>query len=328
MPLGFSVQRVDLPRRADPHPAYPSHLRRLPDATLVTTWIEGTAAVRLAVIDPRSGAVTVRKGIRGQLRDVVVSEAGDRAWLFCTNGVHEFDVATSTVRRTLTKGLGVEASRPLRLDEDTVLLVQRFAATSAIVSLERMEVIGRLRFDRPDFVHRRGDHRMLLSFADGRGRTLGADNRLVRGGGIGVPIGITAIDLGDRIAVVSGTRHAWQNPHGLDPERFARVEPEGVVAMLDPTTFAVTRRGANLGMRRLIGPDDAGRLVGTDFEFQERGRRLIISDRDGDRLIGELVFDEPVLEGIALDGTSVAINHDAGVGSALPYISIANWSEK
>ncbi|MBM7832055.1 hypothetical protein JOE59_002760 [Agromyces cerinus] len=101
-----------------------------------------------------------------------------------------------------------------------------------------------------------------------------------------------------------------------------------MVAMLDPTTFAVTRRGANLGMRRLIGPDDAGRLVGTDFEFQERGRRLIISDRDGDRLIGELVFDEPVLEGIALDGTSVAINHDAGVGSALPYISIANWSEK
>ncbi|MFC9560707.1 hypothetical protein [Agromyces sp. NPDC056965] len=328
MPLGFSVERIELPRRAELYQSHPSHLRRLPDGTLVTTWIEGSAAVRLAVIDPRSGAVTVRKGIRGQLRGVVASENGDRAWLVCTHGLHEFDIATSTVRRTLTKGLGTEATLPLRLDSDTVLLVQRFAATSAMVSLDGMAVLGRLRFERPDFVHHRDDRRVLLSFANGHGRALTAANGLERGSGVDVPIGVDAIDLGDRIAVVTGTRHAWQNSHGLDPERYAVVESEGAIAMLDPTTLAISGRGANLGMRRLIGIDDADRLVGTDFEFQQLGRRLIIADGSGSRVIGELVVDEPVLEGIALDGASVALNHDSGSGSVVPYISIATWYEK
>lgn len=149
---------------------------------LLTSWVAGSAAARVGILDLTTGLWRVLKGVRGMLRGALMV-AGGRALLLSEYGLFEVDLGALTVTRKLTSGIG-RHNDDLRLDPDGLVAVgHRERSTETLVSPETFEVVRR---------RRRGPLGSPSLTPDlakaGMVRLLGADGQLIIGATSAYPI--------------------------------------------------------------------------------------------------------------------------------------------
>lgn len=111
---------------------------------VLTSWVEGRAAVRVGVLDLSAGSWRVLTALKGMLRAALPLPDG-RAWLLDDHGLVEVDLMTMKVTRKLTTKIG-KRNDSLRQGEDDTAVVGRSTSTmESIVSFSTMEVVGRRR---------------------------------------------------------------------------------------------------------------------------------------------------------------------------------------
>jgi hypothetical protein len=245
-------------------------------------------AVRLARIDPATGQTMVLKGARGELRDVVVDQHGERAWLLMTHGMHEVTLDPFTIRRTLGRPLGTYQHTALRLDDDVILISRETGRVAQLVSTTTMEVIGRIHIAAPQLAVPMTTGVQLLGFGSRQARTLTPEHQ-PSGKPRGLPLGRTPIATSRGVAFLPALtgRRFTEIEAASEVDPFTRASPIGNIAFLDPTTLMVDSTAPNLGIGSLHGTDPSGRLIVSDHGHDpEPGSTLAVLDLTAQRTEG------------------------------------------
>lgn len=310
------------------HIGYGSAIRSLGDGTFVTTWLEGSSAVRLGHVDAASGRGVVVKGVRGLLRDVLCDRSADRAWLLCTHGVHEVSLAPLRIIRTLTRGLGTYNLSLHRLGPDIVGVGKRYGRALHLVSLSRMEVIGRLITPLPDLVLDTATGPLLLSFSARQARRFDRDLKPV-GRRRPLPLGATPVATGRGITFLPGTlrppRVSPAMPDGFDVDRFSDVVADGRIAAVDVATLTMVGDPVATPARALHAVDDAGRLLGSDRKPGAGGRRVMVLDGHDHRVLVTAELPAPVGDVTVVAAQSVIIGHNTPARVST-FASLVTWA--
>lgn len=142
----MSSQAFDLPvpARGENPDGYSTTTLLLEGDLLLTSWVDGIAAVRVGVLHLADGSWRILKGVRGMLRDALALP-GDRALLLTDYGLFEIDLALLTVTRKLTAKIGRHNTSMQRVSDDVVAVGNDAKATDILVSLAAWEPVGRRR---------------------------------------------------------------------------------------------------------------------------------------------------------------------------------------
>ncbi|MCR1786613.1 hypothetical protein KVF89_29025 [Nocardioides carbamazepini] len=143
MTAGATLE-IPLPARGENPQGFATTTVLLGPDTLLTSWVEGTAAVRVGILDLVDGAWRVLTGVRGMLRGAVPLP-DRRALLLTEHGLFEADLATPVVTRKLTARIG-KHNDEIRLERDGLVAIgQQAKTTEALVSMATLEYAGRQR---------------------------------------------------------------------------------------------------------------------------------------------------------------------------------------
>lgn len=142
----MSSQAFDLPvpARGENPDGYSTTTLLLDDDVLLTSWVDGIAAVRIGILRLTDGRWRILKGVRGMLRDALALP-GNRALLLTDYGLFEIDLALLTVTRKLTAKIGRHNTSMQRVSDDVVAIGHDAKATDILVSLSEWEPVGRRR---------------------------------------------------------------------------------------------------------------------------------------------------------------------------------------
>ncbi|WGX98094.1 hypothetical protein [Nocardioides sp. L-11A] len=112
--------------------------------TLLTSWVEGTSAVRVGILDLSDQTWQLLTGVRGMLRGAVALP-GRRALLLTEYGLFETDLQTPAVTRRLTARIGKHNDEIRHQHDGLVAIGQQAKTTEALVSIATLEYAGRQR---------------------------------------------------------------------------------------------------------------------------------------------------------------------------------------
>lgn len=142
----MSSQALDLPvpARGENPDGYSTTTLLLEEDLLLTSWVDGIAAVRVGILRLTDGSWRILKGVRGMLREALALP-GDRALLLTDYGLFEVDLAILTVTRKLTAKIGRHNTSMQRVSDDVVAIGNDAKATDILVSLAAWEPVGRRR---------------------------------------------------------------------------------------------------------------------------------------------------------------------------------------
>lgn len=114
------------------------------DQWLLTSWVEGRAAVRVGLLDLQAGSWRVLTGMRGMLRAAIPMPDG-RTWLLDDYGLAEVDLATAKITRKLAAKIGKHNDYLLPSEDDSAVVGRLSSTMESVVSFSTMQVTSRRR---------------------------------------------------------------------------------------------------------------------------------------------------------------------------------------
>jgi len=226
-------------------------------------WLEGTRSFRAGLLDTSTGALAHPTAVKGDLVGYLADE--EHLWVLTDHGLHQHDRDTMVVSGTLRTGMPKYPARMLRLGPHHALIVTKYGQSHPVIDLRSLTIERRLRVAEPEVALLSDTGASLFSFRYGRLRTLGPDMTLSKQTEE-IPLGIGAICDDDRVAFVSGAPEppaAIITRAGLDTDRFADIEPDGMVTWIS-TDGTISTAAENVGIARLHGRSSNRDLIGSD----------------------------------------------------------------
>ena len=169
-----------------------------------------------------------------------------------------------------------------------MLIGRSTGRVAQLVSTVSMEVTGRVHVPAPQLALPTASGTELYGFGSRRARALTSEHRPA-GRSRPLPLGRDPVATGSSIAFLPATATArFEGHRTADHEDLhTRAEPDGRVALLDPTTLEVDDAAPDLGIGSLHGLDAQGRLIASDHGHDpEPGTALAVLDPTGHHVDG------------------------------------------
>jgi hypothetical protein len=252
---GFDASRIELPDFGLIG-GYGSELVALGDAPRVVLSLpSGGATCPWACVDVESGAVTVERGLRGEVRDGELDREG-QGWLLTTSALVRVDVsgALRILDVLAPKGLGRDHSRLLPMGDDRYGVCSWLGKTLAVVDVRTSTTVKKIRVAAPH-VSVLSEETVKLYAPHGGRRMVLRRRGLERLEDTAMPTGTRPFFEGGEVMMVLGTRRPIAHSSAWEIARDA-------LGVFDASTFDErVRAPMPAGAREVLGMDHEGRVV-------------------------------------------------------------------
>jgi len=276
---------------------------------VLVSWFEGVETARFGLLNPLDGTWVRGKGIRGLVHDAIADPTIDRAWLLCSHGLFEIELSTARVLRTLRKGLGSHQRALTPLGDGAVGVSAAFGRTTSVISLDSLNVVGRMRVAAPDVVVDQSEALLFMSFETGTARNI--EGLKPEGREVTIPRSASAQAVGRRVAylpsqvsISDSARASAQSAPAHERKHFTMVfstlRPHGSIAWYEPDAPEIVSEGPDVRAERLLAHSADGHLFALSRPDGNHARGLLVLSPDGRNVEESFTFPAEVRSVIAL----------------------------